>query len=84
MYPEPVPLPGARIVVASATGPMQPANPTERGFKDTVKVHPGQFTTIRAGYDLPHGVTAPQTYVYHCHILEHEDNDMMRPSTVTA
>jgi FtsP/CotA-like multicopper oxidase with cupredoxin domain len=28
-------------------------------------------------------VTAPQTYVYHCHILEHEDNDMMRPFTVS-
>jgi spore coat protein A len=30
------------------------------------------------------GVTTPQTYVFHCHILEHEDNDMMRPFTVTA
>jgi FtsP/CotA-like multicopper oxidase with cupredoxin domain len=29
-------------------------------------------------------MTAPQTYVYHCHILEHEDNDMMRPFMVTA
>jgi spore coat protein A len=27
-------------------------------------------------------VTAPQTYVHHCHIVEHEDNDMMRPYTV--
>jgi len=27
-------------------------------------------------------VTAPQTYVHHCHIVEHEDNDMMRPFTV--
>jgi spore coat protein A len=67
-----------------ATGPMEPADPTERGFKDTVKVNPGYFTTVRAKYDLPTGVTTPQTYVYHCHILEHEDNDMMRPFTVTA
>ena len=66
-----------------ATGPIPP-DPTERGFKDTVKVNPGTFTTIRARYDLPTGVTAPQTYVYHCHILEHEDNDMMRPFTVAA
>jgi spore coat protein A, manganese oxidase len=29
-------------------------------------------------------VTEPQTYVHHCHILEHEDNDMMRPFTVTG
>ena len=44
--------------------------------------NPGEFTTIRAQYDLPTGVTAPQTYVYHCHIVEHEDNDMMRAFTV--
>lgn len=66
-----------------ATGPMLPPDPTERGFKDTFKANPGYFTTVRAKYDLPTGVTAPQTYVYHCHILEHEDNDMMRPFTVT-
>jgi len=29
-------------------------------------------------------VTAPQTYVHHCHIVEHEDNDMMRPFTVAT
>ena len=67
-----------------ATGPTEPPDPTERGFKDTVKVNPGYFTTVRAKYELPDGVTAPQTYVYHCHILEHEDNDMMRPFTVIA
>jgi spore coat protein A, manganese oxidase len=66
-----------------ATGPMEPSDPSERGFKDTVKANPGQFTTIRAKFDLPTGVTAPQDYVYHCHIVEHEDNDMMRPFTVS-
>ncbi len=66
-----------------ATGPMLPAAPEERGYKDTVKVHPGYFTTIRAKFDLPSGVTAPQTYVHHCHIVEHEDNDMMRPFVVS-
>jgi spore coat protein A len=65
-----------------ATGPMQPPDPTERGFKDTVKVNPGFYTTVRSKFELPAGVTGPQTYVYHCHILEHEDNDMMRPFTV--
>jgi spore coat protein A len=65
-----------------ATGPMQPPDPSERGFKDTVKANPGFFTTVRARFDLPDGVTAPQRYVYHCHIVEHEDNDMMRPFTV--
>jgi spore coat protein A len=67
-----------------ATGPMQPPAPEERGFKDTVKANPGYFTTIRGQFDLPTGVTAPQTYVHHCHIVEHEDNDMMQPFTVTA
>jgi spore coat protein A len=67
-----------------ATGPMEPPDPNERGFKDTVKANPGYFTRIRAKFDLPMGVTAPQTYVHHCHIVEHEDNDMMRPFTVTA
>jgi spore coat protein A, manganese oxidase len=66
------------------TGPMEPPDPTERGFKDTVKANPGYFTTIRARFDLPAGVSAPQTYVHHCHIVEHEDNDMMRPLTVMA
>jgi spore coat protein A len=65
-----------------ATGPMLPPTPDERGFKDTVKANPGYFTTIRAKFDLPTAVTAPQEYVYHCHIVEHEDNDMMRPFTV--
>jgi spore coat protein A, manganese oxidase len=77
-------VPGGIDPTPFATGPMEPPDPTERGFKDTVKVNPGYFTTVRAKYDLPTGVTTPQTYVYHCHILEHEDNDMMRPFTVTA
>src|SRR5438477_970590 len=67
-----------------ATGPEEPPDSTERGFKDTVKANPGYFTRIRAQFDLPTGVTAPQSYVHHCHIVEHEDNDMMRPFTVTA
>ncbi len=77
-------VPGGIDPTPYATGPMQPPDPTERGFKDTVKVNPGSFTTVRAKFELPPGVTTPQTYVYHCHILEHEDNDMMRPFTVTG
>ena len=56
--------------------------PEERGWKDTVQANPGQFTRIRVKFDLPPGVSAPQRYVFHCHILEHEDNDMMRPYDV--
>ena len=77
-------VPGGIDPTPFATGPMEPPDSTERGFKDTVKVNPGSFTTVRAKYELPTGVTTPQTYVYHCHIVEHEDNDMMRPFTVTA
>jgi spore coat protein A len=69
------------------TGPPAPAPSNENGRKDTVQAHPGQVTRIRARFDLPDegtiqlppdvGVTNPQ-YVWHCHILEHEENDMMR------
>jgi spore coat protein A len=82
-YEGPNGVPGGIDPGPYATGPMEPPDPSERGFKDTVKANPGYFTTIRAKFDLPTGVTAPQDYVYHCHIVEHEDNDMMRPFTVT-
>jgi spore coat protein A, manganese oxidase len=75
-------VPGGISPEPFATGPMQPPGPDERGFKDTVKANPGYFTTIRAKFDLPQGVTGPQSYVHHCHIVEHEDNEMMRPFTV--
>jgi len=81
-YEGPNGVPGGIDPTPFATGPMLPPDPTERGFKDTVKANPGYFTTIRAKFDLPTGVTAPQSYVHHCHIVEHEDNDMMRPFTV--
>jgi spore coat protein A len=83
-YGGPNGVPGGIDPTPFATGPMLPPEPTERGFKDTVKANPGYFTTLRAKYELPTGVTTPQTYVYHCHILEHEDNDMMRPFVVTT
>ena len=75
-------VPGGIDPTPFATGPMLPADPTERGFKDTVKANPGTFTIIRAKFDLPSHVRAPQRYVHHCHIVEHEDNDMMRPYDV--
>jgi len=77
-YEGPTGVPGGIDPTPFATGPTIPAAPEERGFKDTVKANPGCFTRIRAKFELPTGVTAPQNYVYHCHIVEHEDNDMMR------
>ena len=67
------------------TGPAVSALPNENGRKDTVQAHPGEVTRIRARFELPDegtielppGVANPQ-YVWHCHILEHEENDMMR------
>jgi hypothetical protein len=50
--------------------PSGPA-PNEAGWKDTVAVNPGQVVTIEAKFDLP------GKYVWHCHILEHEDHDMI-------
>ena len=50
--------------------------PQEMGWKDTVIAHPGQITTVRAKFDIE------GLYVWHCHILEHEDNEMMRPYAV--
>ena len=78
----PLGVPGGVDPTPFATGPMLRSDPTERGFKDTVKANPGTFTIIRAKFELPSGVRTPQRYVHHCHIVEHEDNDMMRPFDV--
>ena len=50
-----------------------PPEPWETGFKDTVTAYPGQVTRVRAQFNIP------GQYVWHCHIVEHEDNEMMRP-----
>jgi spore coat protein A, manganese oxidase len=66
--------------------PMAPESNERPGRKDTIKSYPGYVTRIILRFDLPHG--APVTpgeellYVWHCHILEHEDNEMMRPYKV--
>ncbi len=48
----------------------------ETGFKDTVIVYPGELTRVKARFDTA------GLFVWHCHILEHEDNEMMRPFRV--
>jgi FtsP/CotA-like multicopper oxidase with cupredoxin domain len=55
------------------TGDVRPAEPWESGFKDTVISYPGEVTRVRVKFD------APGQFVWHCHIVEHEDNEMMRP-----
>ncbi|HBY22984.1 MAG TPA: hypothetical protein DEG88_06765 [Propionibacteriaceae bacterium] len=47
------------------------------GWKDTVRIDPGQLVTFAVRFDRV------GRYVYHCHMIEHEDNEMMRPFVVT-
>ena len=56
-----------------------PPEPGEAGWKDTVRVDPKTVTRIIVRFE---GYTG--RYVWHCHVLEHEDNDMMRPFEVIA
>lgn len=56
-----------------------PPDPNEAGWKDTVRADPGMVTRIIIRFEGFVG-----RYVWHCHILEHEDNEMMRPYDVIA
>jgi FtsP/CotA-like multicopper oxidase with cupredoxin domain len=56
----------------SAAGSNDPL-PWETGYKDTVISYPDEVTTVKARFDIE------GLYVWHCHIVEHEDNEMMRP-----
>ena len=72
--------------MTGGTAPNQPValrgagrlDDNEKGWKDTVRVNPGDMVSIAMRFD---GFTG--RYMYHCHILEHEDHDMMRPFVVT-
>jgi FtsP/CotA-like multicopper oxidase with cupredoxin domain len=63
----------------TGTGPLLPPAAWEAGWKDTVDCPPGTVTTVRAKFDI-----AGSRYVWHCHILSHEEHDMMRPMAVVA
>jgi len=79
-------------------GPVIAAEPNERGWKDVIKAYPGQVTTYMVRFAptylptwtpkilLKYGFNPSKGpgYVWHCHIVEHEDNDMMRPMNVIA
>jgi spore coat protein A len=75
----------------------------ELGWKETVKMHPGECTTVAMKFQLSNvsayfnvpsstrvqgsmlpGKTVAHEYVWHCHILEHEEHDMMRPLVVCS
>jgi spore coat protein A, manganese oxidase len=57
-------------------GGPRPSESWETGYKDTVIAYPEEITRVKALFDLA------GLYVWHCHILEHEDNEMMRPYRV--
>jgi len=78
-------------------GEPRPANPEEAGWKDTAKSHHAEVLRMlvrfaptsaavagaQPGRNLfPFDPTAGPGYVWHCHIVDHEDNEMMRPYRV--
>jgi len=57
-------------------GAVREPEATEAGWKDTVIAYPGEVTRVKATFDIE------GLYVWHCHIVEHEDNEMMVPYCV--
>ncbi len=55
------------------TGAVRGPEPWETGRKDTVIAYPGEITRVKGTYDRA------GLFVWHCHIVEHEDHEMMRP-----
>jgi len=81
-------------------GPVRLAAPQETGWKDTILVPPGMVTRFvvrwaptstpvatpaaQAFYPFEPNDDATSNYVWHCHIIDHEDNEMMRPTSVQS
>jgi hypothetical protein len=76
-------------------GQPRAAPPNERGWKDTFIMYPGEVTTVIARWAPTDATSAGKNYfefdpsagpgyVWHCHIIDHEDNEMMRPYAVEA
>ncbi|XP_042506804.1 multicopper oxidase LPR1 homolog 1-like [Macadamia integrifolia] len=73
-----------------ATGQVLTIPDYEKTWKNVVKIVPGYQTTVVVKFNLvgtsttyPFNATAAPGYVYHCHILDHEDNEMIRPLKMT-
>lgn len=81
----PYPVPSAD---SFRVGRAKPSEPNEAGWKDTIRANPGEITSIlvpfgaNAAPGVPFGNSFTGDYVWHCHILEHEDNEMMLPYRV--
>jgi len=91
------PNPFAFEIANSPRGPRRGPAAHEVGWKDTATMYPGEVTRIAVRFaptDIPNTVTDSASlgypfdpddghgYVWHCHILDHEDNEMMRPTEV--
>jgi FtsP/CotA-like multicopper oxidase with cupredoxin domain len=63
--------------IQPSDSPGLPVDDNEKGWKDTVRINPGEMVSIAARFDGFSG-----RFMYHCHILEHEDHEMMRPFVV--
>ncbi|MFD7619873.1 O-aminophenol oxidase PhsA [Streptomyces sp. NPDC059802] len=68
---------GTRSPVAFDHGTTVPTAPNEQGWKDVFRVPPGQLVKVLGKFDGAYG-----RFMYHCHLLEHEDMGMMRPFVV--
>jgi spore coat protein A, manganese oxidase len=68
---------GGYLTNIAMSGAARPAEANEAGRKDTVITYPGEVTRILVNF------ARPGEYVWHCHILSHEDHEMMRRFIVT-
>jgi spore coat protein A len=86
------PIFGSFKSLSGKNGQLTPPNANEMGWKETVRMNPGEITRVIMQFTLPTLPAAmgdpksPRTggheYVHHCHILEHEEHDMMRALVV--
>jgi len=82
------------VNVGTPAGPFVPPDRNYAGWKETVRMNPGYVTRVIMKFSLPTGLPfavpgSPRAgllggheYVWHCHILEHEEHDMMRPLVI--
>lgn len=68
---------GTRAPIAFDPQTDIPLAPNERGWKDVFRVPGGQILRVMGRFDGAYG-----RFMYHCHLLEHEDMGMMRPFVV--
>jgi len=83
-------LSSAGVFRPTGLGPERGPDPTELGWKDTVRMNPGEVTRVLMRFALPPvPFVVPKSprlggneFVWHCHILDHEEHDMMRPLVI--